>query len=124
MGGELDVASVPGSGSSFVVALPGPAPLEPDAVATVLARALAAEEVRLEEAAVLCALRDAGRTLPRPHVVSSATGVGADSAGETDFETAAGAASETATVPSLEARPVRLRAIDGVAARRVDPAPA
>lgn len=119
MGGELDVASVPGSGSSFVLALPGPTPVGEDVIAAVIARALAAEEVRLEEAAVLRALRDAGRALPRPRVVGSPGGSGVDAAGATDPR-----ATESAGADAPRARPVRLRSIDGLATRRVDPAPA
>jgi signal transduction histidine kinase len=64
MGGELDVASVPGSGSSFVVVLPGPAGASPDDVDAVVARVLPAEELALEERAVLRALELAGRDVP------------------------------------------------------------
>jgi signal transduction histidine kinase len=56
MGGDLDVASVLGSGSSFVLALPGPAGAADDLVASGLAAAVATEEVRLEERAVLRAI--------------------------------------------------------------------
>jgi signal transduction histidine kinase len=123
MDGELDVASVPGSGSSFVLALPGPTPLQSDEVAAVMARALAVEEIRLEEAAVLRALRDAGRALPRPHVVTSPTVPGADaedSDGGADRLTGPGSSAGAAH----GVRPVRLHAIDGLAPRRADPAPA
>ena len=56
MGGDLAVASVPGSGSAFVLVLPGPAPVADDTLAGALVRALAAEEQELEERAVLRAL--------------------------------------------------------------------
>ena len=56
MGGDLDVASVPGSGSAFVLVLPGPAPVPEAVVAATLERALAAEEQALEERAVIAAL--------------------------------------------------------------------
>ena len=56
MGGDLDVASVPGSGSAFVLVLAGPAAIEPEVVAEALERALIAEEVGLEERAVLRAM--------------------------------------------------------------------
>ena len=59
MGGDLDVASVPGSGSAFVLVLPGPAPVPAAVVAAALERALAAEEQALEERAVLAALATA-----------------------------------------------------------------
>jgi signal transduction histidine kinase len=56
MGGDLDVASVPGSGSAFVLVLAGPTPVGEDALAAALDRALADEELRLEERAVLRAI--------------------------------------------------------------------
>jgi Histidine kinase-, DNA gyrase B-, and HSP90-like ATPase len=59
MAGDLDVASVPGSGSSFVLVLPGPVGAEPTAVASATGRAVAEEEVRLEERAVLQAIASA-----------------------------------------------------------------
>ena len=43
MDGDLDVASVPGTGSAFVLVLPGPADVEPTVVAATLERTLAAE---------------------------------------------------------------------------------
>jgi signal transduction histidine kinase len=64
MGGDLEVASVPGSGSAFVLALPGPAAVEPHVVSTAMNRALSAEEVALEERAVLRAMAVAGRSTP------------------------------------------------------------
>ena len=57
MGGDLAVASVPEAGSSFVLALPGPTSVAPGVVAETLARVLVAEEVSLEERAVLRAIR-------------------------------------------------------------------
>ena len=104
MYGDLDVASVPGSGSSFVLVLPGPAPADADsgAVAAVLERAVAAEEIRLEEAAVLRALHLAGRpAVARPRLV----------------------ASRLAAEPTRPAHRPRLRSIDG-STRQADPAPA
>jgi signal transduction histidine kinase len=53
MGGDLDVASVPGAGSAFVLVLPGPAPVAEAAIAAALDRALGVEEQQLEERAVL-----------------------------------------------------------------------
>jgi signal transduction histidine kinase len=56
MGGDLGAASVPGTGSSFVLALPGAAEMTGTGVATALAAVLEAEELALEERAVLVAL--------------------------------------------------------------------
>jgi signal transduction histidine kinase len=64
MGGDLEVASVPGSGSAFVLALPGPAAVETAVVTGALGRALHAEEIGLEERAVLRAMAVAGRAAP------------------------------------------------------------
>jgi|GEM_PF-1706125 len=55
MGGDLDVASLPGTGSSFVLALPTPSSVEDDgdAVRVAIARRLDAENDRLATLAVL-----------------------------------------------------------------------
>jgi signal transduction histidine kinase len=62
MDGELEVASVAGDGSSFVLALPGPAGADADVVVSTLLRAIAVEEQLLEERAVRRAI-EAGRAL-------------------------------------------------------------
>ena len=62
MRGDLDAASVPGIGSSFVLALPGSADVDGAAVAKALGAVLEAEEMALEEQAVMVALRGAGVT--------------------------------------------------------------
>lgn len=61
MGGDLAVASVPGSGSSFILVLPGPTGPDPAAVGAALERAVGTEDLRLEEASVLRAIRASGR---------------------------------------------------------------
>jgi signal transduction histidine kinase len=106
MAGDLDVASVPGSGSSFVLVLPGPVGTEPTAVAAATSRAVADEEVRLEERAVLRAIAQTGheerrtgrdrRDPRRPTLLRSRLGDGDDRA------------------PSSK---TRLRAIDGSGGR-------
>ena len=62
MGGDLDVASLPGTGSSFVLVLPGPAGSRaPDALAAAVADAMSFESDRLE---ALSAVRAAEQTSP------------------------------------------------------------
>lgn len=119
-GGDLDVASVPGSGTSFVVVLPGPAPAGGETIAGVLQQTLSAEEIRLEESAVLRALQAAGRPLPRPRLVPADGG--ADGSEATEGGRTEDAATDTATDATTgqvtdEAPPrlpaPRLRSIDG-----------
>ncbi|HTG42623.1 MAG TPA: GAF domain-containing sensor histidine kinase [Methylomirabilota bacterium] len=62
LGGDLDVASVPGSGSAFVLVLPGPATSDAEVIEATLARTLAAEEAGLEERAVLRAIGGRSRS--------------------------------------------------------------
>jgi signal transduction histidine kinase len=66
MGGELDVASVVDSGSSFVLALPGPAEVEFEVLRSALDGALSAEEILLEETAVIRAMHEAQRAGGNP----------------------------------------------------------
>jgi hypothetical protein len=62
MGGELDVASVPGIGSSFVLVLPGPAgAVATDAMAAATAAALTVEAEHLHTLTLLRAGAAAGR---------------------------------------------------------------
>lgn len=49
MGGDLDVASVPGGGSAFVLVLPGPTEAHPTVIQAALAESLEREELGLEE---------------------------------------------------------------------------
>jgi signal transduction histidine kinase len=64
MGGDLEVGSVPGVGSSFVLALPGPAGATDAAIAEALAGAVEHEEQLLEEREVRRAI-EAGRDRQR-----------------------------------------------------------
>jgi signal transduction histidine kinase len=106
MGGDLAVASVQESGSSFVFVLPGPADVGDGMIDSVLERALADEEVLLEEAAVLRAIRSAGR----PVALETPTH---------DHD-----APPPTPEPEPGTRPVRLRAIDGALSRTDPPNPA
>jgi len=63
MAGDLDVASVPGSGSAFILVLPGPAEIDEHAVGDALRQALRTEEDLLDERVVRRAI-DARRTPP------------------------------------------------------------
>jgi signal transduction histidine kinase len=73
MGGDIGVASVPGSGSSFVVGLAADADVAPATVARAIEAAVEREEVALEERAVLRALR-AGALVLRTTVGEHAAG--------------------------------------------------
>jgi signal transduction histidine kinase len=53
MGGALDVSSVPGGGSSFVLALPGPSGATGDAIDAAIQDALGGEEKRLGQRAIV-----------------------------------------------------------------------
>jgi signal transduction histidine kinase len=52
MGGDLDVASLPEVGSSFVLVMPGPVGADPSVIADTLRQALAAESERLNDRAL------------------------------------------------------------------------
>jgi hypothetical protein len=115
MNGDLDVASVPGSGSSFVLALPGPAAIDPDVLTTALMRTLAAEEIRLEERAVIRAIQAEGRTepLPLPRILPGIRSQH-DAAGDRPRDVVGG----------RTLRPTWLRAIDVNTGRPDNPTPA
>jgi signal transduction histidine kinase len=61
MGGDIDVASVPGAGSSFVVGLPAGPDVTRSAVLSAIDAAVERESVELEEREVLRALRAGAR---------------------------------------------------------------
>jgi signal transduction histidine kinase len=128
MDGDLEVASVPGSGSSFVLVLPGPAGASEEEIAGVLERTVAGEEVGLEERAVLRAIGGSSTamdTVLRVGGRDRATRRGSRPAlvpGSGPDEGLVGT-SASATGRSSESRP-RLRAIDGLASHRTDPSPA
>jgi signal transduction histidine kinase len=73
MGGELEVASLPGTGSSFVLILPGPAgPIAPSVLVDAVEQAVATETDRLHTLAALrvgSALTRAGGTGPNDRAV-------------------------------------------------------
>ncbi|HEV8280436.1 MAG TPA: ATP-binding protein, partial [Candidatus Limnocylindrales bacterium] len=74
MGGDLDVASLAGTGSSFVLVLPGPTGAQdPDALATVLADAVMFESDRLE---ALAAVRAVEREQASPNLRRAVGGLG------------------------------------------------
>jgi hypothetical protein len=93
MGGEVAVASVPGSGSSFILALPAAAEVSRATVLAALPAAVEAEEVALEERAVLRALRASARTGRHEPDAAQPAGTGH----------AAGAAQPAAAVPPAAA---------------------
>ena len=86
MHGDLGAASVPGVGSSFVLALPGAADVSGATVAAAIAAVLDDEELALEEEAVLAAIR---RPV-RPALGARARGVGP---GRPDADAAPGGSS-------------------------------
>lgn len=73
MDGDLDVASVLGSGSAFVLVLPGAAGASPDIVAVALGDALLAEESALEERSVRRAIAEREATGYGPAIGSRPT---------------------------------------------------
>lgn len=124
MDGDLEVASVPGSGSSFVLVLPGPAGAPEEEIARTLERVVAAQEVGLEERAVLRAIAGPASA------VDTVLRVGGDRVSRRsrpELVVSSGpefvSSSPAAAPPGGESRP-RLRAIDGLASRRTDPSPA
>lgn len=131
MGGDLDVASVPGSGSSFILALPGPTEVDRDVLGVALIRAIATEELRLEERAVLRAIRAAEsgpRSVPTPMNGRRAHGptlVSDDDRGPDEPNDAdVGLGTPTVGPRSAVAWLVRFRTIDGAAGQPDAPAPA
>jgi signal transduction histidine kinase len=82
MDGDLDVASVPGGGSSFVLVLPGPAPVEPAVLAATLAATLLDEEALLDERLVRRAITAAGREVGAGGILRPITGGGDRRPGE------------------------------------------
>jgi signal transduction histidine kinase len=125
MDGDLEVASVPGSGSSFVLVLPGPAGASDEEIARALERIVAGEEVRLEERAVLRAIggpSTAVETVLRVAGKEPSPRRGSRPALVAQADALIGSTASTRTVLA-EGRP-RLRAIDGLASRRTDPSPA
>jgi hypothetical protein len=82
MDGDLDVASVPGGGSSFVLVLPGPAAVEPEILAETLQAALLEEETMLDERVVRRAIIAAGREIGAGGLLRPIAGGGERRTGE------------------------------------------
>jgi signal transduction histidine kinase len=121
MGGDLDVASVSGSGSTFILALPGPVPVDELTLSSILGRAVATEDVRLEERAVLHAIQTAGRftsPLPTPRALPSPRTVEAPPLATPQSDADPGGP-RLVGAPGSPARTFRLGVIEG-AARRPD----
>ncbi len=82
MGGEIDVASVPGSGSSFVVALPTSPDVTRATVIAAIGDTLERETITIEERAVLRALRSGARVARAPGADAGPEGDARDAKGE------------------------------------------
>jgi hypothetical protein len=121
MDGDLEVASVPGSGSSFVLVLPGPAGATEEDVARALERIVGREEVVLEERAVLRAIT--GPAAPVETVLRVGTSPGGGRGSRPALVAQSELVGSSASGGPTDRRP-RLRAIDGLASRRTDPSPA
>jgi signal transduction histidine kinase len=76
MGGDVGLASVPGSGSAFIVGLPADTDVARAAVVAAIAAATEDEEVTLEEQAILRAIRGGDRTPRRATPGASRAGEG------------------------------------------------
>ena len=117
MGGDLDVASVSGSGSAFILALPGALPVDAAVIAETLDRALATEEIRLEERAVLRAIQGSGRiggTMTPPRALPIHRRADADGASTSGEASGVG---PRPVEPRTAGRTVRFGVIDGSAGR-------
>ena len=124
MGGDLDVASVQRSGSSFVLVLPGPTPADRETIATILDRALTNETNRLEELGMMRRLQslNRGATAER-RFGERRTGPALEANGKPRLERLDGQRAAVASAGRSGA-PVKLRAIEGSGARRDPAAPA
>jgi len=76
MDGDLDVASVPGGGSSFVLVLPGPSPVDDETLTATLAATLMEEETALDERVVRRAIEAAGREVSAAGMLRPVAGGG------------------------------------------------
>ncbi len=116
MGGDLEVASVPGSGSAFVLILGGPTGASQEAMTETLWNAVRAEEVRLQERAVL----RARPAVPIPPTTPGAVRRPHHDRGGLLVPSGAGGR----VLESLVERRPRLRSLATVGPRGVDPTPA
>ena len=122
MGGDLDVASVQRSGSSFVLVLPGPTPADRETIAAILDRALESETSRLEELGMMRRLQSLNRGAPTERrFVEQRARPALDSNGKPRLERLDG---QRAAAAGRSAPPVKLHAIQGSGARRGPGTPA
>jgi signal transduction histidine kinase len=96
MDGNLDVASVPGAGSAFVLVLPGPANVAAEVLASALDRALAREEEQLEDR-LLRRMVAAGRSRVAPAGTADAEGGAGPRSGNVRLHALPTLRSETST---------------------------
>jgi signal transduction histidine kinase len=130
MGADLDVASVPGTGSSFVLVLPGPTGATEHNIAHALELTLNAEEVRLEERAVLRAI-EGPSTAIRTILRIGEEGRGSRSSGAVRrtgprlvSSPNDGSTPRPKTGSGTPGTRPALRSIDGLASHGTDPSPA
>jgi chemotaxis protein histidine kinase CheA len=116
MGGDLDVASQQGAGSSFVLVLPGPgAPASSATIATALSATLTAETERLRTIAILRAAGTSSDASGEP--TESLITALADGPDDAAIDAAAATDSQPGRGGTSAGGPVRLRPSVHAAAR-------
>ena len=114
---QVEKSVVSGSGSAFILALPGALPVDAAVIAETLDRALAMEEIRLEERAVLRAIQGSGRiggTMTPPRALPIHRRADADGASTSGEASGVG---PRPVEPRTAGRTVRFGVIDGSAGR-------